>query len=131
MIRKMKTMRRRQSKSETTDRLVEIFKVDFRIWVEFVVPENDDGEAIIRRTRVALSRIKELIRRKGTVVDEFKLLSRVEFKNGKEIIKFCRVKSMSDLNPDSPNLTELEELIRKPASLLYNPDGRLNTVGDK
>lgn len=113
-------MSRRRKSSETTQRLIKIVGTPLREWCEFTVPDNDDGEAIVRRTRVALSRIKRTLIKRGTEVDQFKLMSRVEIREGKELVRFCRVKTTSDLDSSSPDVTALEELLKKPADLLFS-----------
>ena len=114
-------MTRRRKSSETTQRLLAIMRTPLREWVKFSVPHGDDGDAIIRRTRVALSRIKRTLVNRGVIVDNFKLMSKVEYDDdeGTELICFVRVKSVSDLDITSPDLTTLEDILKKPADLLF------------
>ena len=98
--------------SDTKKYLQEVLTKDFGEWTTYRFRKGE-GEVVIHRMRVELSRIKNKLRSTGRKVQDFKLVTQWDYNSPDarefDIVQFAKVRNM--LEKEGVNLSPLEEML--------------------
>ena len=114
-----------RSASNTKKYLEEVLTKDFGEWTTFRFPKGE-GEQIVQRMRVELTRIKKRVRATGRRLINFKLVTRWDNEspdaNQFDIVSFAKVRNM--LEKKGVSLSNLEAMLVEDMEELHDEDAK-------